>query len=62
MAVNWPHWMLAMLSVANSDNKDADILINKRCRRGDGSTDVRTVFKLIDPDDNGEGYECQICM
>ena len=53
---------MAALSVADSDDKDADILIKKKCRRGDGSTDVLTVFEHVNPDDNGEGYEFQICM
>src|SRR5882724_4714788 len=46
MAANWPHSMLAASSVADPDNEDADILIKKRHRRGDGSADVLTAREI----------------
>jgi prophage DNA circulation protein len=52
----------AASTVADSDDEDADKPIRKKRRRGDGSADVLTVFELVDPDDAGEGYECQICV
>ena len=48
--------------MADVDDEDADTHTRKKHRRGDGSADVLTVFKLIDPDDVGEGYECLICV
>ena len=53
---------MAALTVADFDDEDMDTPIKKKCRRGDGSADVLTVFELVDPDDSGEGYECQICV
>ena len=52
------------LIVANSDDEDGDAptSIRKKRRKGDGSADVLTVFMPVDPDDVGEGFECQICV
>jgi len=54
--------VMAASNVAELDDKDADIHIKNKCKRGDGPADVLTMFELIDPDNVGAGYECQICM
>jgi len=49
-------------SAANSDDEEADVQAKKRHKRGNRSADILTVFKYVDPDNIGEGYECEICM
>ena len=51
-----------VFSAANSDNEEADVRAQKKCKKGDGSADVLTVFKYVDPDNIGAGYECEICV
>ena len=56
------HSVTTVSSAANSDNEEADVRAKKKRKQGDGSADVLTVFKYVDPDNIGEGYECEICM
>jgi hypothetical protein len=56
------HSVTTVSSAANSDDEEADVQAKKKRKRGDRSADVLTVFKYVDPDNIGEGYECEICM
>ena len=55
------HSVVTVSSAANSDNEEVDVQAKKKRKKGDGSADVLTVFKYVDPDNIGEGYECEIC-
>jgi len=56
------HSMTTISIAANSDNNKADVQAKKRRKKGNGSAEVLMVFNHINPDNNGEGYECDICM
>src|SRR5882724_12188808 len=52
------HSVTTVSSAANSDEEEADVQAKKKRKRGDRSADILTVFKYVDPDNIGEGYEC----
>ena len=56
------HSMTTISNAANSDDDEADVRAKKQCKKGNGSADVLMVFNYIDPNNIGEGYECEFCL
>jgi hypothetical protein len=52
----------AASSLADSGDDEAETQTKKKRKWGDGPVDVLTVFKQVEGDDIGGGYECKICM
>ncbi|KAG0695465.1 hypothetical protein DFH29DRAFT_1005443 [Suillus ampliporus] len=60
---NWLHNTGSSTSVDDETADDpASEPVKKKCKRGDGATDILTIFKLVDDKDPSQGYVCEPCV